>query len=93
MPRHISSTLRRYLKANRLLFSDFIVMRACSYCRTYNFFCVITSESPYYERYFRSYLKYELVSSDVKVKRFFKKEERLISEIITAYAKITRLRK
>jgi len=68
-------------------------MRACSYCRIYNFLCVIASESPYYERYFRFYLKCELVSPDIKAKRFFKKKERLAFEIAAVYTKITRLRK
>jgi hypothetical protein len=74
MSRHISSTLRRYLKADRFLFFSLTVMRACSYCRIYNFFCVIAFESSYCERYFRSYLECELASSDAKIKRFFKKK-------------------
>jgi hypothetical protein len=93
MPRHISSILRRYCKADRFLFSGFIVMRACSYYRIYNFLYVIAPESPYYERCFRFYLEYELAFPDIKIERLFKKEERLVSEIITAYAKITRFRK
>jgi tRNA(Ile)-lysidine synthase TilS/MesJ len=68
-------------------------MRAYSFYRTYNFFCVITPESPYCERYFRSHLKCELAPSDAKAERFFKKKKRLTSEITAAYAKITRLRK
>jgi len=68
-------------------------MRACFFCRTHNFLCVIAPESPYYERYFRSHLKCELTPSDAKAERLFKKKERLASEIAAAYAKITRLRK
>jgi hypothetical protein len=93
MPRYISSILRRHLKADRLLFSGLIVMRAYSYYRIYNFLYVITPESLYYERCFRSYLEYELILPDVKAERLFKEKERLIFEIVTAYAKITRLRK
>jgi hypothetical protein len=55
---------------------------------------MIASESLYYERYFRSYLKYKLAFFDVKAERFFlKKKKRLVSEIAAAYAKITCLRK
>jgi hypothetical protein len=93
MSRHISSTLRRYLKADRFLFFSLTVMRACSYCRIYNFFYVIAFESSYCERYFRSYLECELASSDAKIERFFKKKERFISEIAAIYAKIIRFRK
>jgi hypothetical protein len=93
MPRYISSTLRRHLKANRLLSSGLIVMRACSYYRTYNFLCVVAPESPYCERCFRSHLKYELAPPDAKIKRLLKEKERLISEITAAYTKTTRLRK
>jgi hypothetical protein len=93
MPRRTSSTLRRYLKADRLLSSGLIVMRACFFCRTHNFLCVITPESSYCERCFRSHLECELVFLDAKAERLFKKEERLISEIAAAYVKITRLRK
>jgi hypothetical protein len=93
MPRRTSSTLRRYFKADRFLFFGLIIMRACSFCRTYNFFCIITPESSYYERCFRSYLKCELAFPDVKAKRFFKKKERFVSEIAVAYAKTTRFRK
>jgi hypothetical protein len=93
MPRHISSTLRRYLKADRFLSSGLIIMRAYSYYRTHNFFYVIAPESLYCERYFRSYLKYKLAPPDIKIKRLLKEKERLISEITAVYAKITRLRK
>ena len=93
MPRHTSSTLRRYFKADRLLFFGFIVMRVCSYCRIYNFLYVIAPESLHYERYFRSYLECELTFPDMKVKRLFKEKERLIFEIIAIYAKIIRFRK
>jgi hypothetical protein len=93
MSRRISSILRRHFKANRFLFSDLIIMRACSYYRTYNFFCVITPESFYCERYFRFYLEYKLTSPDAKAERLFKKKERFISEIIAVYTKISRLRK
>ena len=93
IPRRISSILRRYLKADRLLFSGLIVMRACSFCRIHNFFCMITPESSHCERCFRSYLEYELALLDAKTERLFKKKERLASEIAAAYAKITRLRK
>jgi hypothetical protein len=68
-------------------------MRACSFCRIYNFFCVIAPESSYYERYFRFYLEYELAPPDAKVERFFKEKERLTSEIAVVYAKIFRFRK
>jgi len=50
-------------------------------------------ESSYCERYFRSYLEYELASPDVKAERLFKKKERLASEIAAIYAKISRFRK
>jgi tRNA(Ile)-lysidine synthase TilS/MesJ len=93
MPRRISSTLRRHFKADRLLFSSLIIMRACSFCRAHNFFYVIAPESPYCERYFRSYLKCELTLLDAKVERLLKKKERLTSEIAAVYAKITRFRK
>jgi hypothetical protein len=93
MPRRTSSTLRRHFKADRLLFSGLIIMRAYSFCRTHNFLYVIAPEFSYYERYFRSYLKCELAPPDAKVERLFKKEERLISEITAAYAKTSRLRK
>jgi hypothetical protein len=93
MPRYIFSTLRRYFKADRLLSSGLIVIRACSYYRIHNFLCVIAPESPYYERCFRSHLKCKLAPPDVKAKRFLKKKERLISEIAAIYTKITRLRK
>jgi hypothetical protein len=68
-------------------------MRACFYYRIYNLFCVVAPEFPYYKRCFRSYLEYELAFSDMKIRRLFKEKERFIFEIITAYAKITRLRK
>jgi hypothetical protein len=68
-------------------------MRACSFCRIYNFLCVIAPESFYCERCFRSYLEYELAPPDVKVERLFKEEERLASEIAAVYAKASRLRK
>jgi hypothetical protein len=93
MPRRTSSTLRRYLKANRFLFSGLIVMRACFFYRVYNFFCVIAPESFYYERYFRSNLKCELASLNAKAERLLKKKERLTFEIIITYAKTSRLRK
>jgi hypothetical protein len=93
MSRRISSILRRYLKANRFLFFGLIVIRACFFCRTHNFLYVITLESFYCERYFRSHLKCELAPLDAKAKRLFKKKKRLAFEIIAAYAKITRFRK
>jgi hypothetical protein len=91
--RRIFSILRRHFKANRFLFSGFIIMRACSFYRIYNFLCVITPESSHCERYFRSYLKYELASLNAKAERLFKKKKRLVSEIAAAYAKITHFRK
>ena len=93
MPRRIFSTLRRYLKVNRLLFSDLIIMRAYSFCRIYNFFYIMAPESLYYKRYFRSYLEYELAPPDAKAERLFKKEKRFIFKITAAYAKASRLRK
>jgi tRNA(Ile)-lysidine synthase TilS/MesJ len=93
MPRRTSSTLRRHFKADRLLFSGLIVMRAYSFCRTYNFLCVITPEFSYCERYFRSYLECELAPLNAKAERLFKEKERLTFKIVAAYAKITRLRK
>jgi hypothetical protein len=90
MPRRISNTLRRYFKANRFLFSGLIVMRVCFFYRSYNFLCVITPESLYYERYFRSHLKCELAPSDAKIERLFKEKKRFASEIAAVYAKITR---
>ena len=93
MPCRIFSILRRYLKADRLLSSGLIVMRACSFYRIYNFLCVITPESSYCERYFRSYLEYKLAFPDVKAERLFKKKKRLVFEITVIYAKITRFRK
>jgi hypothetical protein len=68
-------------------------MRACSYCRIYNFFCVVAPESFYCERCFRSYLECELALPDAKIERLLKEEERLVFEIAAAYAKISRLRK
>jgi hypothetical protein len=75
MPRRTSSTLRRHLKADRLLSSGLIVMRACFFCRIHNFFCLITPEFSYCERYFRSHLKCELASSDAKAERLLKKKK------------------
>jgi hypothetical protein len=91
--RRIFSTLRRHLKADRFLFSGLIIMRAYFFYRTHNFLYIIAPKSSHCERYFRSHLKYELAPSDAKVKRLFKKKERLISEITAAYAKTSRLRK
>jgi tRNA(Ile)-lysidine synthase TilS/MesJ len=68
-------------------------MRACFFCRIYNFLYVITPESSYCERYFRSYLKCELAPPDAKAERLLKEEKRLASEITVAYAKTSRLRK
>jgi tRNA(Ile)-lysidine synthase TilS/MesJ len=68
-------------------------MRVYSFYRTHNFLYVIAPESPYYERYFRSYLECELAPPDAKAERLFKKKKRLASEIAAAYAKTTRLRK
>jgi tRNA(Ile)-lysidine synthase TilS/MesJ len=68
-------------------------MRACSFYRIHNFLYIITPESPYCERYFRSYLKYELAPPDAKAERLFKKKKRLISKIAVTYIKISRLRK
>jgi hypothetical protein len=93
MPRRTSSTLRRHLKADRLLSSGLIVMRACSFCRTHNFLCVVAPESPHCERCFRSHLECELAPPDAKAERLLKEEERLASEIAAAYAKTSRLRK
>jgi hypothetical protein len=93
MPRRTFSTLRRHFKANRLLFSGLIVMRACFFYRIYNFFCVITPESFYCERYFRSHLKCELASLNAKVERLFKEKKRFAFEIAAVYAKIIRFRK
>jgi hypothetical protein len=93
MPRYISNTLRRYLKADRLLSSGLIVMRACFYCRIYNFLYVIAPESSYYERCFHLHLECKLALSDIKVKRLLKEKERLISEIAAVYTKIIRFRK
>jgi hemerythrin len=93
MPRRTFNILRRHLKADRLLSSGLIVMRACSFCRTHNFFYVITPESSHCERYFRSHLECELAPLNAKAERLFKEEKRLVSEITAAYAKITRFRK
>jgi hypothetical protein len=93
MSRRISSTLRRYLKADRFLFSGLIVMRACFYCRIHNFLCVMALKSLHCERCFRSYLKCKLAPPDAKAERLFKEKERLAFEIAAAYAKISRLRK
>jgi hypothetical protein len=68
-------------------------MRVCSFYRVHNFLCVIAPESLYCERCFRLHLKYELAFPDAKIKRLFKEEEGLVSEITAAYTKITRLRK
>jgi tRNA(Ile)-lysidine synthase TilS/MesJ len=68
-------------------------MRAYSFCLTHNFLYVIAPESPHYERYFRSHLKYELAPLDAKAERLFKEKKRLASEIAATYAKTTRLRK
>jgi hypothetical protein len=68
-------------------------MRACFFCRIYNFFYVIAPESSHCERYFRSYLECELASLNAKAERLFKKKERLVSEITVTYTKISRLRK
>jgi len=68
-------------------------MRACFFYRTHNFLYVITPESPYCERCFRSYLEYKLASSNAKAKRLLKEEKRLTSEIAVIYAKTSRLRK
>jgi hypothetical protein len=93
IPRRTSSTLRRHLKINRFLSSDLIVMRAYSFYRIHNFFCVIAPESPHCERYFRSYLKCKLAPLAPKPQRLLKKKQRLTSEIITIYTKTSRLRK
>jgi hypothetical protein len=93
MPRRISSTLRRHFKADRLLSSGLIVMRACSFCRIHNFLYIVAPESPYCERCFRSHLKYKLAPSDAKAERLLKEKERLAFKITSAYTKITRLRK
>jgi hypothetical protein len=93
MSRRTFSTLRRYFKANRLLFSGLIVMRVCSFYRIYNFLYMMAPESSHCERYFRFYLEYELAPSDAKIKRLFKEKKRLVSEITVIYAKISRLRK
>jgi hypothetical protein len=93
MPRRIISTFRRYLKTDRLFFFGLIIMRVYSYYRIHNFFYVITPESSYCKRCFRSHLKCELTPFNAKAERLFKKEKRLTFEIITAYVKFTRLRK
>jgi hypothetical protein len=93
IPRRTSNILRRHFKANRLLSSGLIVMRACSFYRIYNFLYVIAPESFYCERYFRSYLKCELAPPDAKIERLFKEKERLTFEIAVIYTKISRLRK
>jgi hypothetical protein len=87
MSRRTFSTLRRHFKADRLLFSNLIIMRACSFYRIYNFFYMIAPESSY------SHLKYELAPLDAKAERLFKEKERFASEIAAIYAKITRFRK
>jgi hypothetical protein len=93
MPCRIFSILRRHFKADRFLFSGLIVMRACSFCRIYNFFCVVAPEFSHYERCFRFYLKYELAPLNAKAERLFKEKKRFISEIAAVYAKIFRFRK
>jgi hypothetical protein len=104
--RRTFSILRRYFKANRFLFFGLIVMRVCSFYRIYNFFYVIASESLYYERCFRSHLKYKLALPDAKTERFFKEkktiyfrnrrglcEDNPLSQIVSNYyKKITRFR-
>jgi hypothetical protein len=93
MPRRISSIFRRYFKVNYFLSFGLIVMRAYFFCRIYNFLYVIAPESFYYERYFRSHLKCELVFPNIKAERLFKEKERLAFEIAAVYAKTTRFRK
>jgi aminoglycoside N3'-acetyltransferase len=68
-------------------------MRACFFYHIYNFFCVITPEFSYCERYFRSYLKCELAFLNAKAERLLKEKKRLTFEIAAAYTKITRFRK
>jgi hypothetical protein len=68
-------------------------MRAYSFCRTYNFFCMIAPESSYCERYFYSYLECELALPDAKAERLFKEKKRFIFEIAVIYAKTFRFRK
>src|SRR5258707_533572 len=74
IPRRTSSTFRPHFIVDYLLSSGLIVMRAYLYCRTYNFLCVVGPESVYCERYFRSYLEYEVALLDAKAERLFNKK-------------------
>jgi hypothetical protein len=53
MSRFNNNILRRFRKADRLLQTDFFIMRPCFYYFTRDFLCIFSPESPYCERYFR----------------------------------------
>jgi hypothetical protein len=47
-------------------------MRSCVYYFTRGFLCVLRTESPYYERYYRANWQYKLVPPDTEIERLFK---------------------
>jgi hypothetical protein len=96
MPRsrsQIISSFRRQRKADRILFSGMLVIRAYTYYFTRGFFCVLGAESLYYERYYRANRQCELASPDTEIERLLKQERKLFSEIKEAQTKVIRLSK
>jgi hypothetical protein len=100
MPRTNNSTSRQFRKADRLLQTGFFVMRPYSYCTSRRFLYVLSSESPYYKRYFRINRQCELAPADTEIerlhkqlKKFFNGAREALDRLKKARAKAVRLAK
>jgi hypothetical protein len=80
MPRAVSSgfsTLRRLLKANRLLRTGHSAMRACAFYLSRNVLCVMAAGCEHCEQCYRFNRRCELASLCAEIKRLFAKGEEL----------------
>jgi hypothetical protein len=84
MPRATSarfSTLRRYLKADRVLRTDYPAMRACDFCISRNVLCVISTGSKHCEQCYRFNRRCELFPPYTKIERLTDKDEKLFKKV------------
>jgi hypothetical protein len=93
MPRAVSSgssTLRRLLKANRLLRTGHLAMRACAFCLSRNELCVVAAGCDHCEQCYRSNRRCELAPPCAEIERLFAKDEELSKQVLELETKSLR---
>jgi hypothetical protein len=92
-PRSITSTQRRYRKADSFERRTAFAMRPCSACVSRGLTCLVTADSEHCVECYRSHRRCELTSPMAEVDRLGEKEEKLRSEALALESKVLRLRK